>query len=129
MKELLLLAKVLAHYDPSKRILLQCNVLNYGLRVVLSHIMEDGTERPVGFASRTMNAAEKNYSQLDKEGAAVMFALKKFHKLLCGRSFDIITDHKPLVSLFGELKQVPTMASPCVQWWAVTLCEYEYNIH
>ena len=93
-KELLLSAKVLAHYDPSKRILLQCDASNYGLGVVLSHVMEDGTERPVGFASRTLNAAEKNYSQLDKEGAAVMFALKKFHKHLYGRSFEIITDHK-----------------------------------
>ena len=65
----------------------------------------NGTERPVGFASRTLNAAEKNYSQLDKEGAAVMFALKKFHKHLYGRSFEIITDHKPLVSLFGEFQR------------------------
>ena len=45
------------------------------------------------------------------------------------RSFEIITDHKPLVSLFGELKQVPTTASPRIQWWAVTMCGYEYNIH
>ena len=128
-KELLLSAKVLAHYDPSKRILLQSDASNYGLGVVLSQVMEDGTERPVGFTSRTLNAAEKNYSQLDKEGAAVMFALKKFHKHLYGRSFEIITDHKPLVSLFGELKQVPTTASPRIQRWAVTLCGYEYNIH
>ena len=117
-KELLLSAKVLAHFDPSKRILLQCDASNYGLGVVLSHVMEDGTERPVRFVSRTLNAAEKNYSQLDKEGAAVMFAL-----------IEIITDLKPLVSLFGELKQVPTTASPRIQRWAVTLSGYEYNIH
>ena len=91
--------------------------------------MEDCIERPVRFASRTLNAAEKNYSQLDKEGTAVMFALKKFHKHQYGRSFEIITDHKPLVSFFGELKQVPTTASPRIQRWAVTLCGYEYNIH
>ena len=94
---------MLAQYDPSKRILLQCNAANYGLGVVLSHVMEDVTERPVEFASRTLNAAEK------------MFALKKFHKHLYGRSFEIITDHKPLVSLFGELKQVPTTASLRIQ--------------
>ena len=39
----------------------------------MSHIIEDGSEHPVGFVSRTMNVAEKNYSQLDKEGAAVIF--------------------------------------------------------
>ena len=49
--------------------------------------MEDGSEHPVGFVSRTMNVAEKNYYQLDKEGAAVIFGLKKFHKYLFGWRF------------------------------------------
>ena len=57
----LLSAKVLAHYDPSKRILLQCDASNYGLVMVLSHVMEDGTERLVGFASRTLKSVVKNY--------------------------------------------------------------------
>ena len=75
---------------------------------VPTHITEDDTEYPVGFASRTLNAADRNYSQLEKEGAAIMFALKKFHKRLYGRYCVIMTDHKPL---FGELKQVPIMAA------------------
>jgi len=91
--------------------------------------MEDGTERPVGFASRTLKAAERNYSQLDKEGVAIMCALKKFHKQIYGRCFMIMTDHKPLVSLFGERKQVPVTASPRVQRWAISLRGYEYKIH
>ena len=57
-----------------------------------------------------------------------MFGLKKFHKYLYGRHFTIITDHKPLVSLFSDKKQVPTTASPRVQRWAVTLRGYEYDI-
>ena len=75
--------------------------------------MDDGSERPVGFASRTLNAAEKNYSQSDKEAAAIMFALKKFHKQLYGRRFEVITDHQPLVSLFCDLKQVQTVSVGC----------------
>ena len=41
----------------------------------------------------------------------------------------IVTDHKPLGSLFGELKQVPVTASPRIQRWAITLRGYEYRFH
>jgi len=100
-------------------ILLQCDAWNYGLGAVHSHIMEDC---PVGFVSVTLNAAERNYSLLDKEGTTIIIALKKFHKQLYGRCFMIMRDHKPLVSQFGELKkQVPIMASPRIQQWTITL--------
>ncbi|XP_041379597.1 uncharacterized protein K02A2.6-like [Gigantopelta aegis] len=42
-------------------------------RAVLSHIMEDGSEKPVAFASRSLTPAEKRYSQLDKEALAIIF--------------------------------------------------------
>ena len=58
-----------------------------------------------------------------------MFALKKFHKQIYGRDHVIMTDYTPLVSLFGELKQVPFRATPRVQRWAITVRRYEYQTH
>ena len=95
---------------------------------VLSHRMEDGTERPVGYVSRTLTSAEKGYSQLEKEGLAVVYAVKRFHQYLYGRPFIIFTDHKPLMGLFGETKGIPPMASARVQRWALTLSAYQYRI-
>lgn len=61
-------AEVLVHYDPGKDIVLSCDASPYRVGAVLSHHMEDGTERPIGFTSRTLNAAKKNFSQMEKEG-------------------------------------------------------------
>ena len=90
----------------------------YGTGAVLAHTFSDGSEHQVAFASRTLAPAEKNYSQLDKEGLAIIFGVEKFHNFLFGRQFTIFTDHKPLKHLFGEDKPILPRASARLQWWA-----------
>ena len=84
---------------------------------------------PVGFVSRTLNVLficnSRNYLQLDKEGSAMVFGLKKFHKYLFGRTFSTVMDHKSLVSLFHEEKAIPDIASPRIVRWAVILRAYQ----
>lgn len=127
-KMLLNSADVLIHYSVDRELLLSCDASPYGVGAVLSHRMDDGSERPLGFMSHTLSPAEKRYSQLDKEGVVVMLGIKKFHKYLYSQVFTIYTNQKLLISLFNMKKPIPQMGSPRVQRWAVTLSAYEYNI-
>ena len=95
---------------------------------VLVHRVPDGSEKPIGFASRTLNDAEKNYSQIEKEGLACVFGVKRFHSYLYGHHFTLYTDHKPLPTLFSECRTISPQASSRIQRWALTLAMYEYSI-
>ena len=90
--------------------------------------MDDGTEKPIAFTSRTLSPAERNYSQIEKEALAIVFAVKRFHQYLYGSHFTLYSDHKPLERLLNESHQIPVMASARIQRWALTLAAYRYTI-
>ena len=90
--------------------------------------MDDGSERPVAFASSSFAADKKQYSQLDKEVLAIIFGVKHFHKYIYGQSFNIVSDHRPLIHLLSSSKATPVMASARLQRWELLLGAYDYTI-
>ena len=128
-KKMLAQSDVLVHFDQTKEIILACDASPYGVGAVLSHKMEDGSERPIAFASRTLTRSEKNYSQIEKEGLVVVFGVKKFHQYLyASKPFQIITDHKPLLGVFKEASGTSAMALARIQRWSLLLGAYNYTL-
>lgn len=121
-------SSVLVHYDPDQPIRLAGDASSYGIGAVIAHTLPDGTEHPVAFASRTLTPAERNYSQIEKEALALVFGVKRFHSYLYGRSFMLVMDHKPLKTILGPKKGIPTVAAARLQRWAWILSAYRYDI-
>ncbi|BHF82498.1 hypothetical protein SprV_0802563600 [Sparganum proliferum] len=52
----------------------------------------------------------------------------KFHKLLYGRYFTLVTDHKPLLSIFGSKKGIHVYSASRIQRWATILLVCYFDI-
>lgn len=84
--------------------------------------------RPIAFISRALNKAELNYSAMEKEALAIVFSATKLRQYLLGVSFTLETDHRPLLTLFGENKGIPSIAAARIQRWALVLSGFDYKI-
>ena len=82
-----------------------------------------GSDLPISYASRTLNAGEMNYSTIEKELLAVLFGVEHFRPYLYGQQFTLITDHRSLVWLHNA--KDPTSK---LMRWRIRLNEYDYNI-
>ena len=127
-KRLITSEQVLTHYDPGLPVSLACDASPTGIGAVLSHVMLDGSERPVAFASRSLTKTERRYAQIDKEALSIVWGVKWFHVYLFGRQFTLLTDHKPLTSIFHPEKGVPAMTAARLQRYAMFLAGFDYKI-
>lgn len=91
---------VMVHYDSKLPVILACDASAYGIGAVISHVMPNGDARPIAFASRSLSKAKTNYAQIEREAFSLVYGVKKFHNYLFGRHFTLVTDHKPLVTIF-----------------------------
>lgn len=121
-KDILTNDPVLQYPDFKRPFILTTDASNVALGAVLSQ-GEIPHDKPIAYASRTLNGTEQKYSAIEKELMAIVWACKYFRPYLFGRRFTIYTDHRPLIWLFN-LKE-PN--SKLVRW-RLRLEEFDYNI-
>jgi hypothetical protein len=113
---------LLQYPDFSKPFILTTDASGYAIGAILSQ-GRLGQDKPIAYASRTLNQAELNYATVEKELLAIVWACKHFRPYLLGRKFQIVTDHKGLTWIFN----VKDPSSRLMRW-KLLLEEYDYEI-
>ncbi|GFV34907.1 hypothetical protein TNCV_1452091 [Trichonephila clavipes] len=76
-------------------------------------------QKPIAFASRTLNKAERNYTVTERECLAVIWALNKFKTYFGPLPVKVITDHAALTKLTNG----KNLSSRMIRW-ALKLSEF-----
>ena len=119
---------VLNLFNPKYETMLETDSSGYGLGAVLCQRKNSNFDwHPVQFISRTLNTAEQNYSNIEREALSVVYACEKLSKFLLGCYFIIRNDHKPLKRIFKSDSGVPINVSARLQRWALRLSQFQYE--
>jgi len=95
LKDALINLATLSFPVRNAKTILVCDASDVAVGAALNQVI-DGESRPLGFFSKTLNKAQRNYSTFDRELLAIYLAVKHFAYFLQDRSFRILTDHQPL---------------------------------
>ena len=101
---------------------LMCDASNYALGAVLAQKV-DKLPRVIYYASRTLDAAQANYTTTEKELLAIVFALDKFRSYLLGSRVIVFTDHAALKYLLKKADSKPRLIR-----WMLLLQEFDLEI-
>lgn len=128
LKELFKQKVILKCFNPNHSNVLETDASGYGISAILFQRSDCSAPwLPVQCVSRTLNAAERNYSNIEREALSVIFGVEKFRHFLLGSKFIIKNDQKPLQKLLSHNSGVPSSCSSRIQRWCLKLSQYNYE--
>nr|GEY65183.1 reverse transcriptase domain-containing protein [Tanacetum cinerariifolium] len=101
---------------------LMCDASNFAIGAVLGQ--RHGKHfKPIHYASKTMNDAESNYTTIEKEMLAVVYAFEKFWSYLIMNKSIVHTNHSALKYLFAKKD-----AKARLLRWVLLLQEFDFKV-
>ncbi|XP_043807314.1 uncharacterized protein LOC122721960 [Manihot esculenta] len=122
IKSLLISAPVIQPPDWTLPFEIMCDASNFAIGAVLGQRIGN-SPHVIHYASRTLDAAQCNYSTTEKELLAVVFALEKFRPYLLGTKVIIYSDHTALRYLIKKKESKPRLVR-----WILLLQEFDLEI-
>ena len=98
----------LAHYNGSKDNIVTTDASKTGLGIALLQKQSNNELKPIAFASRYLNDAEKKYSIGELEILAVVWGLERFRFHLYGKQVQLFSNHQALEPLLKRNRQTNT---------------------
>uniref|UniRef100_A0A3B3IAC9 ribonuclease H n=1 Tax=Oryzias latipes TaxID=8090 RepID=A0A3B3IAC9_ORYLA len=126
MKEALVSEPCLAYFKLGAPTVVISDASPVGLGAVLLQTQQDGQNKPVAYASRSLTPTERRYSQIEREALGCVWSVEHFRTYLWGGKFTLQTDHKPLIYMFNPDKA--TLTPPRIQRLGLRLQPYDYKI-
>ena len=125
MKEACTDTPILAYADYKKPFRLNTDASEKELGAVLYQNQEDGTQRVIAYASRSLSKTERNYNAHKLEFLALKWSVtERFHEYLYGGKFDVYKDNNPLTYVLTTAKLDATG-----QRWIASLANYDFKIY
>ena len=115
----------LAYPLPDREFLIRTDASDAGIGAALLQRTPEGDELPIMYAHRVFHGAEPYYSTTEKEGLAVLEAIKKwFPQYVWGEKFKVYTDHAALLSAFKNRE----LDGPRLGKWINKLTEFDFDL-
>ena len=96
---------ILAYVDYSRSFKLHTDPSGLGLVAILYQTQDDGKDRVIAYASRTLSKSERNYPAYKLECLALKWSVcDRFHEYLYGGNFEVFTDSNPLTYILTTAK-------------------------
>lgn len=119
-KEIIFSSSTRYYLVPDSPIYLMTDASQYGIGAYLFQRRKDKKDYPIAYISKSLVGSQLNWSTIEKEAYAIIYAIKQFEYLLRGIHFTLLTDH-------ANLTYISDSCSSKVIRWKLAIQDFSFD--